>query len=301
MRHMQQHGFSEHYFLSDDGLRLYARRYGDAPPIATAQLPIVCLPGLSRNSRDFHSLALFLSSPEGGSRTVACLDYRGRGQSARDPDKSRYTLPVEANDVITGCRALGIEKAIFIGTSRGGLILHLLAQQMPSLIGAAVLNDIGPVIELEGLLAIRDYLNSGIAPKTWEDAPAHLRALHGAEFPALGAKDWIEMATAIYRDENGHPVADFDTAIATPLLSLNRETSLPHLWEAFQALGERPLLLIRGENSRLLTKSTATEMQRRHERMKSVTAPGQGHAPMLHLDGAREDIVRFLDKAAGDA
>ncbi len=298
---MQQDGFSEHYFLSDDGLRLYARIYGRTSSGSDSHLPIVCLPGLSRNSRDFHSLALFLSSPQGGNRTVVCLDYRGRGQSARDPDKSHYTVPVEANDVITACRALDIKKAVFIGTSRGGLILHLLAQQVPSLIAAVVLNDIGPVIELDGLLAIRDYLNGGTTPKTWEDAPAYLRALHGAEFPVLGAADWREMAAAIYRNEHGHAVPDFDLAIAAPLLSLSAETTLPDLWQAFQALNRHPLLLIRGENSRLLSSETAAEMQRRNVGMVSVTAQGQGHAPLLHLDGPRQDIVLFLAAIAKDA
>ncbi len=292
---MQQDGFSEHYFQSGDGLLLYARIYGHKSFDVGGSLPIVCLAGLTRNSRDFHFLALFLSSPAGGSRTVVCVDYRGRGQSERDPDESHYSIPVETNDVITACRALGIERAVFIGTSRGGLILHLLAQQMPSLIAAVVLNDIGPVIERGGLLAIRDYLNNGGRPQTWEDAPAHLRALHGTEFPVLGEIDWRDMASAIYRDENGYPAPDFDQAIAKHLLPLDANTPLPDLWEPFQALGQYPLLLVRGENSRLLAKETATEMHRRHQRMISVTAFGQGHAPLLHVGDLMRDIAEFLE------
>lgn len=292
---MQQDGFSEHYFLSDDGLRLYARRYGHQSSGAGGHLPVVCLPGLSRNSRDFHSLALFLSSPEGGFHTVICLDYRGRGQSHRDPDKGHYTIPVETRDVITACHALDIHKAIFIGTSRGGLILHVLAQQRPSLIAAAVLNDIGPVIELEGLLAIRDYLNRDTTPKSWEEAATNLRTLHASEFPALGQSDWQGMAHAIYRDENGHPMPDFDPAIASQLLLLDATTTLPDLWEAFQALGRYPLLLIRGENSRLLSEKTVSEMHRRHGSMISATALGQGHAPLLLLNGLEVEIARFLE------
>lgn len=292
---MQQDGFSERYFLSNDGLRLYARIYGHKSLEVGGSLPVVCLAGLTRNSRDFHFLAQHLSSPVGGSRTVFCLDYRGRGQSERDPDKSHYSIPVETNDVITACHTLGIERAVFIGTSRGGLILHLLAQQTPSLIAAVVLNDIGPVIERGGLLAIRDYLNNGGRPQTWEDAPAHLRALHGTEFPALGEIDWRDMANAIYRDENGYPVPDFDQAIAKQLLPLDASTPLPDLWEPFQALGQYPLLLVRGENTRLLAEETATEMHRRHQKMTSVTALGQGHAPLLHVGDLKQDIAEFLE------
>lgn len=295
---MRQDGFGEQHFLSNDGLRLYARLYDRRLPGTDHHLPVVCLPGLSRNSRDFHSLALFLSSPEGGAHTVVCLDYRGRGQSERDPDKSHYTLPIETNDVITACSVLDIKEAIFIGTSRGGLILHLLAQQASSLVAALVLNDIGPVIDLEGLLAIRDYLNGDNPPQTWEAAPAYLRALYGSEFPALTEHDWQEMANAIYRNENGYPTPDFDTAIAKQLLSLDQTTALPDLWEPFQALTPRPLLLIRGENSRLLSEKTVAEMHRRHSRMVSATALGQGHAPLLHLDGPKQHIVRFLQTTA---
>lgn len=292
---MGQGVFQEHFFRSSDGPLLYARSYGP-PPSPSAAVPIICLPGLTRNSRDFHQLASLLSTS--GDFPVIALDYRGRGNSERDSDKSRYTVAVETADVITACAHFAVEKAIFIGTSRGGLILHHLIDRAPSLITAAVLNDIGPVIEIGGLLAIRDYLNSSDAPTSWTTAATYLRTLHGADFPALTDGDWSDMAKAIYRDEDGMPVPDFDPAIALSLRGLTPETPLPDLWSRFDAMSQIPLMVIRGKHSRLLSEKTVREMRRRHARMADFTAPGQGHAPLLHLDGPREAITAFLNDIA---
>ncbi len=292
---MGQGVFQEHFFRSSDGLLLYARSYGP-PPSPSAAVPIICLPGLTRNSRDFHQLASFLSTS--GDFPVIALDYRGRGNSERDSDKSRYTVAVETADVITACAHFAVEKAIFIGTSRGGLILHNLIDRAPSLIAAAVLNDIGPVIEIGGLLAIRDYLNSSAAPANWATAPAYLKTLHGGDFPVLSDRNWSDMAKAIYRDEDGVPVADFDPAIALPLRGLTPETPLPDLWRPFDAMSQIPLMVVRGEHSRVLSETTVREMHRRHAGLADFTAPGQGHAPLLHLDGPREAIAAFLNDIA---
>jgi pimeloyl-ACP methyl ester carboxylesterase len=289
---MGQGTYREHYFHSSDGLLLYARSYGP-PPSPSAATPIICLPGLTRNSRDFHQFARFLSTSRG--LPVITLDYRGRGNSERDTDKSRYTVAVETGDVITACTYFNVEKAIFIGTSRGGLILHQLIDRAPSLIAAAVLNDIGPVIEIGGLLAIRDYLNSSAAPASWAKAPAYLKTLHGGDFPILSDRDWSDMAKAIYREEDGVPVADFDPAIALPLRGLTPETPLPDLWKSFDALNQVPLIVVRGEHSRLLSEKTLREMRRRHNAMTAFIALGQGHAPLLHLDGPCDAIAAFLN------
>jgi pimeloyl-ACP methyl ester carboxylesterase len=226
---------------------------------------------------------------------VIALDYRGRGNSGRDEDKSHYTIPVETSDVIAACAYFTIDKAIFIGTSRGGLILHHLVGLAPGLIAGVVLNDIGPVIEVGGLLAIRDYLNAADGPKSWTEAPGYLKAIHGRDFPALGEFDWLQMVRAIYRDEDGIPVADFDPAIARQLLGLTAETALPDLWPQFDALAQFPLLVIRGEHSRLLTEATVREMRGRHAGVLASTATGQGHAPLLHLDGPRQAITAFVN------
>ncbi|MGF6172271.1 alpha/beta fold hydrolase [Ensifer sp. 4252] len=292
---MVRGAFREHRFHGVGGLQLYARAYGPEPQ-PQAATPVICLPGLTRNSRDFHELATFLASSSGGGHPVISLDYRGRGNSERDGDKNRYTIAVETADVITACAYFAIEKAIFIGTSRGGLILHHLISLAPRLIAAVVLNDIGPVIEIEGLLGIRDYLNAGTAPASWAAAPDYLKAIHGGDFPILREVDWLQLATAIYRDEGGIPVADFDLAIAAQLQALTSDISPPDLWPQFHAFAGVPMMVVRGEHSKLLSSATVNEMKSRHPNLATVTAAGQGHAPLLHLDDPRHAIAAFVHR-----
>jgi pimeloyl-ACP methyl ester carboxylesterase len=287
-------GFQERFFTSSDGLRLYARDYPPDQAATAGWLPVICLPGLTRNSRDFHSLALLLSRDMTAPRRVIALDSRGRGNSAWDDNKANYNLAVEAGDVIAACAALGIERAIFIGTSRGGLILHLIAATRPDLLEAVILNDIGPVLEAEGLARIRDYLNSGRKPADWNEAVDLLKENHGASFTALAEEDWREMALALYRDISGRPIADFDPAIAEALKSIDFSQPLPDLWGQFESLSRLPLMLIRGENTSLLSQESAGEMARRHSGMTLHAAGGQGHAPLLHLCNIPAAIRAFL-------
>ncbi|GAA3078455.1 alpha/beta hydrolase [Rhizobium viscosum] len=286
-------GFTEKFFGSTDGLRLYARNYqptgGDAD-----RLPVVCLPGLTRNARDFHELALILSRDATFPRRVMALDYRGRGLSDRDDNKANYNLAVECGDVIAACATFGIDRAIFVGTSRGGLILHLLAAIKPELLAGVILNDIGPVIEVAGLMAIRDYLNRDRRPQSWSEAVDILKENHGAAFTALGLTDWEGMAHAIYREQNGIPVADYDPAIAEQLKTIDFNNPLPDLWSQFESLGSMPLLVVRGENSNLLSRETMDEMAKRHPGMVEITAKGQGHAPLLHLGDISAMIRMFI-------
>ncbi|AVA20900.1 MULTISPECIES: alpha/beta hydrolase [unclassified Rhizobium] len=293
MRNDDESGFVIKTITAPDGLRLSARDYsGDSPALNLA--PIVCLPGLTRNSRDFHELALLLSRDPVAPRRVITLDARGRGLSAWDDDKSHYNLVVEAQDVLTTCAALNIPKAVFIGTSRGGLVLHLLAAGHPDILRAVILNDIGPVLEKEGLVDIRDYLNRNRKPANWDDAVEILRENHGRAFTALTDDDWRDMARAIYTLKDGNVVADFDPAIAVQMKSLDFETPLPDLWPQFEAFQNIPLMVIRGENSKLLTTASLEEMARRHPGMTAKIAIGQGHAPILHLGDIPAAIRRFL-------
>lgn len=288
--------FQERRFSAGDGLQLYARDYGQDDPQTATALPVVCLPGLSRNSRDFHLLATALSTHPENPRRVIAIDYRGRGFSDWDIDKSRYQLPVEAEDVLSACGALDIARAIFVGTSRGGLILHLLAAMRPTLLAAVVLNDIGPVIEIAGLLQIRQYLEAQQALQTWEEAVESLKRVHGAAFPALDDTDWGDMAESIFRLKNGMIVADFDPALIEPLKSMDANTPVPDLWALYQAFQTTPLMVIRGENSGILSPTTVTEMGQRHPDMKSVTAVGQGHAPLLHRPDLLAEITAFINR-----
>lgn len=281
-------------YRSDDGLTLHLRDYDPQAPGARSRLPIICLPGLTRNSRDFHQLAVILSQDTVAPRRVVALDYRGRGLSARDDDKANYNLRVEAQDVLTACKHLGIDKAVFIGTSRGGLILHFLIEMKPALIAGVILNDIGPEIEAEGLMQIRDDLNGAIDPKDWGDAAALLKARHAAHFPALEDRDWEEMSVAIYREMDGRLTADVDPAIAEQLTTIDLGKPLPTLWQHYDAFSNCPLMVVRGENSALLTNAAVAAMATRHPDLSVVTAPGQGHPPLLHIEPVLQRIRSFL-------
>jgi pimeloyl-ACP methyl ester carboxylesterase len=271
------------------GLTLHVRVHGEANP----GTPLVCLPGLTRNLLDFEGIGRILSAAPYHRRVVA-ISSRGRGLSERDPQPERYTIPVEAGDVISVLDQMGIETAAFIGTSRGGLILHVLAMTHLRRIERLVLNDIGPVLEVEGLRQIQTYLGSRPAPASFKEAADILRATHGAEFPALEADDWADMACALYREIDGRLVADFDPVIAEQFRAADLSQGLPDLWAQFALFAEKPVMVVRGEFSRLLSRETVTEMERRHPGCLAVEAKGQGHAPLLHLGGIAAGIGAFL-------
>lgn len=272
-----------------DGLKLHVRIHGDDNP----GIPIVCLPGLTRNVLDFEDLARILAAPPHNRRVIA-ISSRGRGLSDRDPQPERYTIPVEAGDVIAVLDQLEIHKAAFIGTSRGGLILHVLAMTHLERIERVILNDVGPVLELDGLKQIQSYLGSRRAAQTFAEAAEILKATHGAEFPALTAEDWAGMAQALYREIDGTLTGDFDPAIAEQFRTADFSQPLPDLWSQFALLADKPLMVVRGKFSQLLSRETVAEMQRRHGRCVAIEAKGQGHAPLLHLDGPVGRIVEFL-------
>jgi pimeloyl-ACP methyl ester carboxylesterase len=291
---MASDGSSDFFYAAPDGLRLHARIYGEANG---GVWPVVCLPGLTRNARDFHELALYLSSRANRPRKVVAFDYRGRGRSDHDPDIGHYNVGVEASDVLAGLADLDIEQAAFVGTSRGGLIVHVLGALKPAVLKAIVLNDIGPVIEAEGLAHIRSYLDRAPKPKTFDEALESQRRVHGAGFPALTDADWGRMVRAICRDTGSGWVPDFDPALVDTLAGIDFTKPLPDLWPQFDALAAIPMLAIRGGNSRLLSAATLQEMQKRHAGMETITVDGQGHAPFLETGGLPEAIAAFLDRS----
>ncbi|RWL80113.1 MAG: alpha/beta hydrolase [Mesorhizobium sp.] len=288
-------GFSDFFYTAADGLKLHARIYGETN---AGGWPVVCLPGLTRNARDFHELALHLSSKAEIPRKVIAFDYRGRGQSDHDPDIGHYNAGGEAGDVLAGMAALGVEQAAFVGTSRGGLIIHVLGALKPTLVKAIVLNDIGPVIEAEGLAHIRSYLDRAPKPKTFAEAVDAQRRVHGVDFPALTDLDWARMVRAICRETEAGWLPDFDPALVDTLADIDFSKPLPDLWPQFDALDAIPLLAIRGANSKLLSVATLEEMGRRHPGMESATVEGQGHAPFLETGDLPGKIAAFLDRRA---
>jgi pimeloyl-ACP methyl ester carboxylesterase len=291
---MSDTGFRDFYYESADGLRLHARIYGER---RRDRLAVVCLPGLTRNARDFHRLALFLSAEAKPRRQVIAFDYRGRGQSAYDSNWQNYTVGTELADVMLGLDALDIARALFIGTSRGGLIVQVLAAFKPNLIAAAVLNDIGPVVERQGLDVIRRYLSNPAEVASLAEAIEAQRKVHGHAFPALAEEDWAAMVDALYRVDNGLPVADFDPALVKTLMSADPDQPLPQLWQEFEALAQKPVLAIRGDNSLLLSEATLAEMAKRSATVETITVTGQGHPPLLETGELPARIAEFFERA----
>lgn len=287
--------FAEHWVAAGDGLQLYVRDYGGPETGKPGQLPLVCLAGLTRNGRDFHRLAVALSTAQ-TPRRVVTIDTRGRGGSERDADPAHYSVPQETSDVIAACAALEIERAAFVGTSRGGLILHIIAAVKPALLGAVILNDIGPVLAVDGLKHIQSYLGARSTFSSFAEVVKALKFVHGEAFPALNEEDWLDFAVSTFREENGRLVPDYDPAIADGMAALDLSQPLPALWEQFDLMRSIPLMTIRGENSMLLTEDILAQMAARRPDMTIARSPGQGHAPLLHVGGTPRDIATFLDR-----
>jgi len=282
--------FEEIYFTSSDGLRLHARRY---PAAGQARgRPVVCLPGLTRNGRDFHDLALALSRHPNQARTVYTLDYRGRGLSEHDPDWRHYTVTTEMLDVLDFMTLAGLSDAAVIGTSRGGLITMLMAAVQPTALGAAVLVDIGPVIEHDGLVRISGYVGRIPLPISLADAARMVRDLNRRHFPDVPEHQWEDVARQWYNERNGKPAQGYDQKLGKALSVLYEP--VPALWPQFEALKRVPVLVVRGENSDVLAASTVDEMRRRHPALATVTVPSQGHAPLLKDVSTIEAIRHFL-------
>ncbi|MDA0820325.1 MAG: alpha/beta hydrolase [Proteobacteria bacterium] len=278
--------YTDEYWTSPDGLKLYYRDYAgpsDKPPV-------LCLHGLTRNSRDFAPLAETLA----GNWRVIVPEMRGRGNSEYAKDTSTYTPPTYIKDVEALLAELGIEKFVAIGTSMGGLMTMLMAAKDASRIVAAVLNDIGPEIDPTGLAHIAGYVGQGRSFDTWMQAANSLRETHGASFPDYSIDTWLEMAKrTMVLGQNGRLVLDYDMGIADPFKSAN-DAAQPDLWPAFKALSNTPTLLVRGELSNLLTEQTQSRMARKHGNLRTVTVPRVGHAPMLYEPGSLAAIQALL-------
>jgi len=284
--------FEDIYYTSRDGLRLHGRCYHGRGRSAARTRPVLCLAGLTRNGRDFHDLAVALSTHPTNARTVYTLDYRGRGLSDSDPDWRNYSITVEMLDVIDFMTLIGLYDVAIVGTSRGGLITMLLAAARPTAIGAAVLNDIGPVIEHEGLARISGYVGRVPLPISWPDAARMMRELNRRHFPDVPDSVWEEAARQWYNEKNGRPAPGYDAKLGNALSVL--DGPMPALWPQFETLKRVPLMVIRGENSDLLTAATVDEMRRRHPAMATITVVGQGHAPLLKDTASIEALRHFL-------
>jgi pimeloyl-ACP methyl ester carboxylesterase len=267
-----------HFITAQDGLKLHVRVYGSS---ASTALPVVCLPGLTRTGADFHPLASALARDAERPRHVLALDYRGRGLSDYDSNPDNYSLPVELADVLSVLTALAIGKAVFVGTSRGGLLTMLLGSARPDALAGVVLNDIGPVLEPRGLVRIKSYVGQLPQLNSFEEAAKSLRQLFSPQFPALSADDWRELAQRMFRDQGGRILPDYDPKLAHALRDVDIERPLQALWEQFDSLAGVPLLIIRGANSDLLSAATVEAMRARRTQSEVLVVPDQGHAPLL--------------------
>lgn len=272
-----------------DGLRLHVARYGEKRPGACT---VLCLPGLTRTGADFEPLALALAADPQQPRQVLALDYRGRGQSDDDPNPANYTVPVEAGDVIGVLQALDAAPAIIVGTSRGGLIALVLAAIRPELMAGVVFNDIGPVIERDGLLRIKSYVGMG-APRDYDEATALLRDLFAGQFPNLTHDDWRAAARRGFRPDGDHLITTYDPALARGLDGLTPDTPLPSLWKELDALQGKPLMVVRGALSDILSAATVDEMQERRPDLETIVVADQGHPPLLREPDVIARIAAF--------
>lgn len=289
------------FFRSVDGLRLHARDAAPTGDEANGALPVLCLPGLTRTAADFDTLMLALAHDEAAPRRVVAVDYRGRGLSDHDPNAANYSVQVEMADVRALAGELGIDRAIVVGTSRGGLIALTLAAGGSPLLAGVVFNDIGPVIESQGLMRIKGYVGERPVPSSWDEAAASLKALFGRDFPTLSDAAWRNWARRAWREEDGSFRQTYDPALAQTLAPLTVDTPLPPAWEAFDALATVPLMLVRGMLSDLLSEATAAAMQARRPDLDLVEVAGQGHAPLLDDDATLMRIKAFCarcDRAA---
>ncbi len=285
--------FSDISYTSTDGLTLYARDYQARN--GPAQLPVICIHGLTRNSSDFDELAPWIASQ---GRRVIALDVRGRGQSACDPNPTNYNAMTYAGDVIKLAHDLGIERAVFVGTSMGGLITMTLALRRLKLVAAAVLNDIGPVISERGLARIAAYAGKGTTLFSWEQAADYIRSINEYAFPDNDSAEWSKWAhRAFAENAQGQLVLRYDPKIAVPLQSGKLKATSWMGRMAFRRLARnRPTLLVRGALSDLVEPEQAAYMQRTAPGMHYVEVPGVGHAPMLTEAPARAAIELLLSR-----
>ena len=277
--------YADRYFVVRDGLKLHYRDY----PGASVRPPLLCLSGLTRNARDFADLAERYSPPF----RVIALDFRGRAASDYDPLPARYNPLTYAGDVIELLDQLGIAEAIFVGTSLGGLVTMVIAATAPQRIAAAIINDVGPDVDPAGIERILSYVGKDIRFKDWDEAADTIAANNGSNFEHFTHADWVAMAKRNCREEDGEIRFDYDSAIAEPFRSAGPAPQVD-LWPLFAALGRKPLLVIRGERSDLLTVSTTQKMQAVAPAMKLAVVPGVGHAPELNEPEALTAIDEFL-------
>ncbi|MCC2979193.1 MULTISPECIES: alpha/beta fold hydrolase [unclassified Sphingomonas] len=285
--------FEDVYWWSRDGLRLHARDY----PGERGAPPVLCLPGLTRNARDYDLLARRISARH----RVLAIDLRGRGESAYAKDPMSYVPLTYAQDIAGFLEEQKIDRFIAVGTSLGGIVTMLLAGMLPGRIAGALLNDVGPEVDPVGLARVRGHVGRSSTWPTWMHAARAVQEAHADIYPDWGIEDWLAMAKRLYRlNSAGRVVIDYDLKIAEPFRVPGNEAGAD-LWRALAALGTAPVLVVRGGRSDILTTRVAERMVASLPNAALVTLPGIGHAPTLSEPGVQGAIDRLLAQAAEPA
>ncbi len=280
--------FSDRFWSSRDGLKLHYRDY----PGREDRVPVLCLPGLTRNARDFEGVAERLA----GEWRVLCPDMRGRGDSAYAKDSATYNPMQYVDDIALLLEDQGIARFAVIGTSLGGLMTMVMGMIMPQRIAGAVLNDIGPQIEPAGLARIKDYVGQGRSFPTWMHAARALEEIQGPAYPDYQIGDWLRVAKRLMTlGSNTRIVFDYDMKIAEPLANMDPDNQAD-LWPGIEGLADKPVLIVRGALSDILSQNTLDEMQKRLPQAEVVTIARVGHAPTLDEPEAAAAIERLLDR-----
>ena len=223
---------------------------------------------------------------------VHALSFRGRGLSDRDPNHLNYHPSVYVQDVITMAEHLDITRAVFIGTSLGGIVTMLMAVEKPGLLAGAILNDIGPDLAPEGVARIAGYVGGSAEFETWQAAAEALKAINAVAFPAYreDATFWLAFAKRCCREERGKVLLDYDPKVAAALAEAG---PAPDLWPAFESFS-CPVLAIRGAISDLYTEEIEANMKQRLPQLQTAVVPDTGHAPTLDEPAARQAIQQFI-------
>lgn len=288
--------WSDGYWGSSDGLRLHYRDYAEGTAEkGEGRPPIICLPGLTRNARDFEGVAERLS-PEW---RVIAVDLRGRGESAHAKEPMSYTPLTYLEDLEALIAELGLKRFILFGTSLGGLLTMLIAQSGPERVAGALINDIGPVLDPRGLERIKSYVGRSQSWPTWLHAARYFNEALREAHPKLSLEQWLIFAKRVCKlSSGGRIVFDYDMRIAEPIRAPAGEIDFDP-WPAFRNLSDVPLLVVRGALSDLLTAETLDEMQAQMPLMESVTVPNVGHAPTLDEPEVVEATERLLARIFG--
>ncbi|MCJ7420667.1 alpha/beta fold hydrolase [Sphingomicrobium astaxanthinifaciens] len=279
--------YRDRYWNSPEGLKLHYRDYEG--PLEGP--PILCLPGLTRNARDFEPVAAAFA----GRHRVIAVDFRGRGLSDHDPDPTRYHPPTYVADLLKLLDQLGIADAIFVGTSLGGIVTMLLADEEPERIAAALLNDIGPELVESGLDRIRAYVGKGVEAADWAEAAALYRAGMGHIYPRWGEPEWDRFARRMMHEEGGRLTSSYDRRIADNVVAGASQPPLD-AWHLLDALKDKPVTILRGERSDLFSQEVAGRMLDHLDHADLVNVPDVGHAPSFDEPESIAALAALIDR-----